>query len=163
MDRRAATAQSHPIRSNLRLVVSTGKRFIRFYDPPPGRFVNEDPMAGSLMNPQSLNPYACAQNNPVNRVDPTGRYSETATANPLRTFPNYLGLLLSIIAIVALGAFGPYGHLVSVSPRHVGASDITSAGDSVLVLSAGGARCVRRYLSGWAARRRRSYGHNRTC
>lgn len=40
-----------------------------------GRFSSPDPLAGSLINPQSLNRYAYVLNNPLNLVDPTGLYS----------------------------------------------------------------------------------------
>ena len=48
----------------------------RFYSPQHGRFAQVDPLgmgAVSLSDPQSLNLYAYCGNDPVNRVDPTGR------------------------------------------------------------------------------------------
>jgi RHS repeat-associated protein len=47
----------------------------RHYDPRHGRFIQADPLrmgAASLANPQSLNLYSYAQNDPVNAVDPLG-------------------------------------------------------------------------------------------
>jgi RHS repeat-associated protein len=47
----------------------------RYYDPQQGQFLQPDPLgiAGSdLADPQSLNLYAYAQNDPVNAVDPLG-------------------------------------------------------------------------------------------
>ena len=47
----------------------------RFYDPMQGRFTQADPIrmaAASLGNPQSLNLYAYVNNDPVNKVDPSG-------------------------------------------------------------------------------------------
>jgi RHS repeat-associated protein len=37
-----------------------------------GRFMSADPLGGHLENPQSLNKYAYALNNPINLTDPTG-------------------------------------------------------------------------------------------
>ena len=44
----------------------------RQYDPTNGRFVSQDPIAGELMTPISLNPYLYCLSDPVNIVDPTG-------------------------------------------------------------------------------------------
>lgn len=44
----------------------------RYYDPTIGRFISKDPIKGSLMNPQTQNPYAYAANNPINLHDPSG-------------------------------------------------------------------------------------------
>src|SRR5262245_65948403 len=37
-----------------------------------GRFTSPDPVAGSCWNPQSLNAYSYAWNNPLKLTDPTG-------------------------------------------------------------------------------------------
>jgi len=51
----------------------------RYYNGNTGRFISEDPVFLStkqdLANPQSLNSYAYANNNPVNAKDPSGLYS----------------------------------------------------------------------------------------
>jgi RHS repeat-associated protein len=53
----------------------------RYYDSAIGRFLSQDPYAGSLQEPLSLQKYAYVQNNPVNRTDPTGLYGpEEGTA-----------------------------------------------------------------------------------
>ncbi|MDO8616277.1 MAG: RHS repeat-associated core domain-containing protein [Dehalococcoidia bacterium] len=58
----------------------------RYYDPATGRFMTRDPLPGSLLSTQTQNRYAYVENNPVNRVDPTGLDSEgpptLLTANP---------------------------------------------------------------------------------
>lgn len=49
----------------------------RQYDPRQGRFTQVDPIgmaAASLADPQTLNMYSCVGNDPVNRVDPDGRF-----------------------------------------------------------------------------------------
>ncbi len=48
----------------------------RMYSPRVGRFLSADTIVPSPGNPQSLNRYAYALNNPVKYVDPTGHASE---------------------------------------------------------------------------------------
>lgn len=54
---------------------STGLRDLgaRLYDPELGRFVSADPVL-DVSDPQSLNAYAYADNDPVNGADPDGRH-----------------------------------------------------------------------------------------
>jgi len=47
----------------------------RLYDPELGRFVSADPIVGDPTNPQNLNRYSYALNDPVNLVDPSGNTS----------------------------------------------------------------------------------------
>lgn len=44
----------------------------RQYETNTGRFMRPDPVAGSTLNPQSLNRYAYSLNNPTNLIDPAG-------------------------------------------------------------------------------------------
>jgi len=44
----------------------------RYYDPLVGRFISADTYLGDIGNPQSLNRYVYAENDPVNFVDPSG-------------------------------------------------------------------------------------------
>ena len=44
----------------------------RYYHPTIGRFLGQDPVAGSTGNAQSQNRYAYVLNNPVNLIDPVG-------------------------------------------------------------------------------------------
>jgi RHS repeat-associated protein len=46
----------------------------RYYSNSTGRFLSPDPLGGQLTNPQTLNRYAYAVNNPLTNVDPTGLY-----------------------------------------------------------------------------------------
>ena len=59
----------------------------RFYHPALMRFTQQDPVVvnttrpefqEALYNPQRLNPYAYAENNPIKNVDPTGEVSKKA-------------------------------------------------------------------------------------
>ncbi|WP_126580882.1 RHS repeat-associated core domain-containing protein [Tengunoibacter tsumagoiensis] len=58
---------------------STGltKFGIRYYDPTVGRWTQRTPVGGSLQETLKGNPYMYADNNPVNEVDPSGRFSLT--------------------------------------------------------------------------------------
>jgi RHS repeat-associated protein len=44
----------------------------RMYESNLGRWMSPDPVAGSILNPQSLNRYTYVLNNPVNLIDPLG-------------------------------------------------------------------------------------------
>ena len=44
----------------------------RWYDPSIGRFISQDPSAGYLSDPQSLNPYVYVLDNPTGLSDPSG-------------------------------------------------------------------------------------------
>ncbi len=44
----------------------------RWYDADVGRFISEDPLWGSILDPQSLNRFAYGKNNPYRFTDPTG-------------------------------------------------------------------------------------------
>ncbi len=47
----------------------------RWLDPQSGRFLSIDPFAGSFADPPSLHRYLYVSADPVNRVDPTGRFT----------------------------------------------------------------------------------------
>lgn len=47
----------------------------RYYDPALGRFISKDPFKGVKSDPQTLNGYIYSVNNPVNRVDRSGKES----------------------------------------------------------------------------------------
>jgi len=59
----------------------------RAYDPLTGRFLQEDPIAGFVGFPQTLNLYPYVRSNPVNLVDPTG-------LNPLRNICRFVSRTL---------------------------------------------------------------------
>jgi len=45
----------------------------RLYDPVLARFISPDPVVANLFNPQAINSYSYAMNNPLIYVDPTGK------------------------------------------------------------------------------------------
>lgn len=49
----------------------------RYYDPATRSFLREDPIKGSIMKTQTLNPYIYVHNNPVILIDPKGEVIET--------------------------------------------------------------------------------------
>ena len=51
----------------------------RHYDPDTGRFLQQDTYKGSAAVPWTQHLYAYTGNNPVNMVDPTGHYTNTAS------------------------------------------------------------------------------------
>ena len=53
----------------------------RWYDPSIGRFISQDPLAGRLSDPQSLNPYIYVENLPTVLTDPSGM--DDCSWNPL--------------------------------------------------------------------------------
>ncbi|MEW6182336.1 MAG: RHS repeat-associated core domain-containing protein [Bacillota bacterium] len=44
----------------------------RYYNPELRRFLSKDPLMGSITEPQSLDAYGYCENDPVNRIDPSG-------------------------------------------------------------------------------------------
>ncbi|MGB7922332.1 MAG: RHS repeat-associated core domain-containing protein [Pyrinomonadaceae bacterium] len=53
----------------------------RYYSNMQGRFISADSVAGSSINPQTLNLYAYTGNNPLNNVDPSGHMFYSAQFN----------------------------------------------------------------------------------
>jgi len=47
----------------------------RFYDPELGQFTAPDSLVPDVYQPQTLNRYAVDNNDPTNRVDPSGHMS----------------------------------------------------------------------------------------
>ena len=48
----------------------------RRYDPVPGRFIQPDTIVPNPGDPQALNRYSYAANNPVRYTDPSGHLTE---------------------------------------------------------------------------------------
>lgn len=58
----------------------------RYYNPPTGRFMTMDPASGNLSDPPTFHRYLYTRNDPVNRIDPTGRQD-------LEEFADLLGVV----------------------------------------------------------------------
>ena len=62
----------------------------RWYSPVVGRFLTLDPQECQLQDPLGPHKYLYANAGPVNKSDPTGRFTAAATmASPVAT-PEYL-------------------------------------------------------------------------
>src|SRR5690606_8554145 len=55
----------------------------RYYSRDLGTFVSQDPSEGSMNDPMSLNGYAYAHGNPVNKTDPSGLTPDCCHCNNL--------------------------------------------------------------------------------
>lgn len=76
----------------------------RYYDPTIGRFLSQDPWFGDLANPQSLNKYSYAENNPVKFTDPTGLLRQDTYNSGVDKFNGAVNS-----ALWALGSFSLFG------------------------------------------------------
>jgi RHS repeat-associated protein len=68
----------------------------RVQDPIVGRMISVDPLIGNLANPQSLNRYSYAINNPVSFTDPTG-FCEAGSDGNEGSCPPLTGRQISLI------------------------------------------------------------------
>jgi RHS repeat-associated protein len=104
----------------------------RYLNPSTGRFLTMDQFEGDIFNPQSLHKYVYAQNDPVNKIDPSGNMSLTESsiaqglANRLRaTFGRlYLRAVRALpnrirVSIVFRGAHSRFGGQIRESAKCV--------------------------------------------
>ncbi|MDW8363998.1 MAG: RHS repeat-associated core domain-containing protein, partial [Myxococcales bacterium] len=68
----------------------------RIYEPRSGRFLTPDPAAPDLREPRGLNPYAYAAGDPVNGIDPLGRFSMTQLSAALQIMNVLATIVLSM-------------------------------------------------------------------
>ncbi|MFC0514639.1 RHS repeat-associated core domain-containing protein [Mucilaginibacter angelicae] len=72
----------------------------RYYDAANGRFLSKDTYPYSLSNPQTLNRYVYATNNPVLRFDQTGNYQhqdDNREGNKGEIIEKFISTLLDIL------------------------------------------------------------------
>jgi RHS repeat-associated protein len=69
----------------------------RFYEPRSGRFITTDPATPEMRDPLALNPYLYSLGDPVNRADPTGRFSMGEISTALT--------VVNVLATVALSVW----------------------------------------------------------
>ena len=96
----------------------------RWYNPATGRFLTKDSYPPDLLAPLTQNPYQYCENNPVNRVDPTGKtstivshaWTTIGTPERLSTIQKRYGRALKVeqytiyfmmAGLTAIGLFGP--------------------------------------------------------
>ncbi|MDQ0114627.1 RHS repeat-associated core domain-containing protein [Paenibacillus harenae] len=90
----------------------------RYYDPRLARFISEDTYEGQIDNPQSLNQYMYAENNPLTYIDPTGHIVDTIAdivfiaidvvaiaANPMNPW-NWASLGADVVGLFTPGVTG---------------------------------------------------------
>ena len=121
----------------------------RYYDGSKGQFVSEDPVflgIGSpqlnalinghvqdiLADPQLLNAYSYARDNPISRSDPSGKLSASQTAQISATLAQISAALANISAILSNPGSGG-GH-----PSGPGSGGSSSGSGGVPVISVGG-------------------------
>jgi RHS repeat-associated protein len=66
----------------------------RYYNAKIGRFISEDPTATFspetlLQNPQALNTYSYANNNPLTNIDPDGKFAQSLFNSYVNSLPQY--------------------------------------------------------------------------
>ena len=77
----------------------------RYYDPETGRFTQRDSYQGEVNNPQSLNLYAYATNNPVRFLDRFGHMNYLTQTGTL-----FRGILAGVVSEIA-GLFNIQGYI----------------------------------------------------
>jgi RHS repeat-associated protein len=117
----------------------------RHYDPDPGRFLTMDTDQGDQEDPHSLHKYVYVENNPINRIDPSG-HGSLAAAQLGTAVHNYIAadfeqkvkpfaVTMKSVA-TALKRFGInidtitalFPDLVDINPQHKEVYEIKPAG-----------------------------------
>ncbi|MBI4356238.1 MAG: hypothetical protein HY597_07340 [Candidatus Omnitrophica bacterium] len=113
--------------------VSTGLYYYnaRYYDPQLGRFIQPDTVVQAPADPQTLNRYSYARNNPVRYVDPTGysfwsKFFGSIAAIFFSVVTAGLGSLLS--AAISAAAFGAFDAGISAYQAGAGWNGAFKAG-----------------------------------
>jgi RHS repeat-associated protein len=98
----------------------------RYYDPTIGRFISADTLVLNPANPQSLNRYSYALNNPLRYVDPTGHIEINWGTNIYTGQPN----------LPPPEAFGPGGYYGPMTGSDSTGGPVLNAYPPTLVLDA---------------------------
>jgi RHS repeat-associated protein len=96
----------------------------RYYDGSKGQFLSEDPVFWgnqNILNPQSLNSYSYANDNPINRSDPSG----------LATVGGTRDAILSQLKTQLLGAAAALAGMATASGRAQFAGNVASGASMV--------------------------------
>jgi RHS repeat-associated protein len=75
----------------------------RYMQPRLGIFLARDPWSGDVMQPGSMNGWNFVEGNPINRTDPSGRFSAVAIANTVLHGPTLAGIDRSEWAFASMG------------------------------------------------------------
>jgi len=131
----------------------------RYYDPTIGRFVTQDSSSGVQEDPQSLNRYVYARDNPLKIIDPNGHdwnlfgaltSALSSAAGAFSNAANTLANALSSISPLAQSVVSRIGSTVSST-----STSLTDAGQRVAQRMAQGAQTaasqVSQVVSGAAA------------
>jgi RHS repeat-associated protein len=101
----------------------------RWYRPTVGRFITRDSFEGVQCSPLSFNPYIYGSDDPVNRIDPTGRADELDYSQALKigvyAAPGLILLQKQIACVFSLTASVLYG-IVQAGPGNVGRITLNS-------------------------------------
>jgi RHS repeat-associated protein len=76
----------------------------RYYSPAAGRFLTADPFQGRIFDPPTLHKYTYTQNDPVNRIDPSGEES-------------LLTIMLAVVIVGILAGLALPAHAGTGPPR----------------------------------------------
>lgn len=115
----------------------------RYYNPATGRFLSRDPEPGDFADPATFHRYLYADSDPVDRIDPTGRFSPYPTGDPLPpptvdkpNKPNRGGgseyaLLVTAVALAIIGSVARVGYELRCIFRKTG-SAVAAAGQEII-------------------------------
>jgi len=78
----------------------------RYYNPQLGRWTQQDAVSGSLGKPDSLNRYLYVDDDPVNQVDPSGRFAVLDCVGTILLTLFGLWAAIAIIMIVVAAFVG---------------------------------------------------------
>jgi RHS repeat-associated protein len=110
----------------------------RYLDKTIGRFMSRDPFSGLLKAPQTLNKYSYTSSNPINLVDPSGKFAMTelqvaisssvivGTASGALSYV-YERNAEKAAAVALLGAIAGFGFGLLVGPTVVSSLQINAA------------------------------------
>jgi RHS repeat-associated protein len=90
----------------------------RYYDPARGQFISQDPVfwgKQNIGNPQSLNSYSYALDNPINKEDPDGLAASAAFANFVSAFQSFVKSFSAFVASLSSSGGGGGGAAASQS------------------------------------------------
>jgi RHS repeat-associated protein len=101
----------------------------RYFGSSMGRMLSPDPIGGDLSNPQSLNKYAYALNNPLRFTDPTGLYV-CRDGQDCSAFEKVLASLRDSTNADVARAAAAYGALGEDNGVTVGFADMSKKGEN---------------------------------